>query len=352
MMIFPFPTPLAQPLPKGNLDIIGDVHGEWEALQALLHHLGYTESGLHPQGRKLVFVGDLCDRGPDSTAVLDWVLAAIHNGHAWAILGNHELNLLMNDSKDGSGWYFNERSQDEKRYAPWRHCPQAHKTTLHTALAQWPLIAYRDDIRIIHAAWLPESFAQLAAAGNMPLIELYQHYETTFHQQFQQSAYFECYQQEQQQYQQQLQDEHHLIPLLPGTAQYDFERSRANPIRTLTCGIEAIAPQPFYASGRWRFTARSPWWQQYTDPTPVLIGHYWRLRQPQAPNPGRLPLFNEPAYAWMGPQPSVFCLDYSVGARWRDRHNNIPPNQSRFHLAAMRWPERVLMFDNGDTVPT
>ena len=60
-----------QTLPDAPLDIIGDVHGEFEVLQALLHHLGYHEYGVHPEGRKLVFVGDLCDRGPDSPAIMN-----------------------------------------------------------------------------------------------------------------------------------------------------------------------------------------------------------------------------------------------------------------------------------------
>lgn len=38
-------------LPDAPLDIIGDIHGEWEALQALLHHLGYRAEGTHHQAR-------------------------------------------------------------------------------------------------------------------------------------------------------------------------------------------------------------------------------------------------------------------------------------------------------------
>jgi hypothetical protein len=42
----------------------------------------------------------------------------------------------------------------------------------------------------------------------------------------------------------------------------------------------------------------------------------------------------------------VFCVDYSVGARWLDRLRGDNPVQ-RSKLAAMRWPERVLVFDDG-----
>ena len=60
--------PCIQTLPEGCLDIIGDIHGQYAALQALLRHLGYDEDGTHPQGRHLILLGDLVDRGADQGA--------------------------------------------------------------------------------------------------------------------------------------------------------------------------------------------------------------------------------------------------------------------------------------------
>ena len=52
---------LVQPLFDGPLDVVGDVHGEIDALRSLLSHLGYSHDGReHPNHRRLVFVGDLC----------------------------------------------------------------------------------------------------------------------------------------------------------------------------------------------------------------------------------------------------------------------------------------------------
>lgn len=64
-------SPLVQPLFDGPLDIVGDIHGEIDALRSLIRHLGYDDDGTHPDCRRLVFVGDLTDRGPDSPAVVD-----------------------------------------------------------------------------------------------------------------------------------------------------------------------------------------------------------------------------------------------------------------------------------------
>src|SRR5690625_1067481 len=110
---------LVQTLPSGPLDIIGDIHGEYEALCALLDVLGYAVDGTHPEGRRLVFVGDFCDRGPNSPAVIKMARDMIQAGRAYAVLGNHEINLLRDDPKAGSGWYFAQReASDQRDYEP------------------------------------------------------------------------------------------------------------------------------------------------------------------------------------------------------------------------------------------
>jgi bis(5'-nucleosyl)-tetraphosphatase (symmetrical) len=66
---------------------IGDVHGCFATLRALLARIGFAA------GRDRVWmVGDLVNRGPDSLAVLRW--AAGMDGALVAVLGNHDLHLL------------------------------------------------------------------------------------------------------------------------------------------------------------------------------------------------------------------------------------------------------------------
>ncbi len=78
-------------------DIIGDVHGCYDELCTLLEQLGYMRSGSeyrHPAGRRIVFVGDLVDRGPHSVAVLELVLSMHASGTALLVLGNHDSRFL------------------------------------------------------------------------------------------------------------------------------------------------------------------------------------------------------------------------------------------------------------------
>ena len=89
---------------EGEIDIIGDIHGEYQALCDLLRLLGYDDRGVHPKGRRLVFVGDLVDRGPNSPQVVEDVMQMVQEGIAQCVLGNHELSILMGHAKDGNGW--------------------------------------------------------------------------------------------------------------------------------------------------------------------------------------------------------------------------------------------------------
>lgn len=80
-------------------DIIGDVHGCYAELAALLERLGYRwraaeQDFRHPDGRLPVFVGDLADRGPASVPVLILVEQMAARGAALVVQGNHDNKLL------------------------------------------------------------------------------------------------------------------------------------------------------------------------------------------------------------------------------------------------------------------
>ncbi len=85
----------------GPFDIIGDIHGCFPELQALLQKLGYsvtqheyTFTVIHPQGRKVIFLGDLVDRGPNTPEVLRIVMDMVASGTALCVPGNHDIKLM------------------------------------------------------------------------------------------------------------------------------------------------------------------------------------------------------------------------------------------------------------------
>jgi hypothetical protein len=92
--------PTAEPLPHdlrhetGPFDVVGDVHGCHVELVHLLRELGYSAEGAHPDGRKVAFLGDLVDRGPDTPGVLRLVMGMVAAGHALCVRGNHEEKLV------------------------------------------------------------------------------------------------------------------------------------------------------------------------------------------------------------------------------------------------------------------
>jgi protein phosphatase len=90
----------------GPFDIIGDIHGCCDELEILLGKLGYqatpsTETGFwdfptysHPQGRRVLFVGDLVDRGIRNMDTVKLVRNMIEANSALCVCGNHEFKLM------------------------------------------------------------------------------------------------------------------------------------------------------------------------------------------------------------------------------------------------------------------
>lgn len=80
-----------------SFDVIGDIHGHYGKLKALLQVLGYQAGAgtwRHPDGRRVLFLGDFIDRGPRIRRVLHLVRGMCDAGHAFAVMGNHEYNAI------------------------------------------------------------------------------------------------------------------------------------------------------------------------------------------------------------------------------------------------------------------
>lgn len=120
-------------------DVIGDVHSCYSELMTLLHNLGYVICNCGHKttlNRRIVFVGDLTDRGPMPVETLKLVYELCEQGLAVLVRGNHEDILLNGVSQypDVSSW--NPSSN-----------PEWHRTTIEKLqiAGQWFVDKYVTD---------------------------------------------------------------------------------------------------------------------------------------------------------------------------------------------------------------
>lgn len=81
-----------EPNRAGRDYAVGDIHGCFGLLEALLTHIGFDRTA-----DRLFSVGDLIDRGPDSEHVCEW----LEQPWFYAIRGNHEAMLLDSVQRAG-----------------------------------------------------------------------------------------------------------------------------------------------------------------------------------------------------------------------------------------------------------
>jgi len=336
----------------GPLDVIGDVHGEIDALQVLLGRLGYDRQGAHPDGRRLVSVGDLSDRGPDSPAVFRLVMGLVQAGRAQVVAGNHELNLLRNEKKHGNHWFYGLTF--DPKHPEFGHCAaisEAEREPILRFIRALPIALEREDLRVVHAAWI-DTLIERCRSTEQPLDVAFEEFEEELHRDKNFVALKLLHDRE-------LQllggndalDDKFPKPTATAIGPYEEFKQMGNPIKVITSGVERATQVPFTAGGKWRFADRVAWWRDYAGEVPVLFGHYWRWWDPSIHHilsKGETQLFSDdPVGPYMAAHHQSFCIDFSVGSRFKQRHNN---ETEPFHgrLAAMRWPEREIVYDTED----
>ena len=291
-----------------DFDIVGDVHGNAGALEALLGRMDYTVragSWTPPAGRKLIFVGDLIDRGKRQIDSIQIARAMVDSGHALAIIGNHELNAMA-----WSRGYREDSPKNRKQHEAFLD-EVGEGGTLHRELMSWfltlPLWLELPELRVVHACWDPwalDIFAHEARDATL--------------------------------------DEALLKRATSGVSnslQANGARPACNPVfaaaETLTKGIEVDLPSGLSyrdKDGHERFNARIKWWLHdttfadgaflprgfletlspdvralmdqalpseatpgYDNEKPLFLGHYWRTGLPELLTP------------------YIACVDYSAG---------------------------------------
>jgi len=336
----------------GPVDLVGDVHGELEALEELLVHLGHAADGSHPEGRRLVFLGDLVDRGPDSLGVVRRVRGLIEAGQAQCIVGNHELNLLLGKRRAGNEWFYGNpqhlepREEREERdtagpLIPQRQIGDAEREEVLFFIQELPLALERDDLRAVHACWHPERVEELRGERR-GLTDLFYTREKELTDAFKER----------------MAAAGRPVPDGPlrfeGNLELDMERQNRNPVTALTSGLEQRTAEPYVAGGQLRKGERVRWWRDYRDDATVVFGHYWRALDEEHRPVKRGPYLFE-GIDWrepLGPKRNAWCIDLGAGARNVARARGDEGTHVRTALVALRYPECVLIDDHGNTLET
>lgn len=308
-----------------NIDFIGDIHGYAKPLKDLLVKLGYDyypEQNLWKhQTRKACFLGDYIDRGDEQLEVITIVKNMVEAGHAYAIMGNHELNAIAwhtqtkDTSEDTIESQFLRPHTDKNRRQHSAFLDQlTENSPQHNDSVAWfytlPLWLDFGGMRVVHACW------------HEPSMEVLTPY---------------------------LDENNRMRPAHIEQIYDDADLFGA--LETITKGIETDLPTGYsYADkdGHIRTATRLKWWPSdnttyrdaavisekdrqnlpdipleaelgYTDETPVVFGHYWMTGTPE--------IFT----------PYTACLDWSIAAK---------QSVSR-KLCAYRWHgEKRLCNDN------
>lgn len=149
--------------PTPVIDLIGDIHGCADTLEALLTVLGYSSrSGAftHPT-RTAIFLGDYIDRGPHQRRTVEIVRAMVESGSAQALMGNHEFNAIAWATPHPEGRpkrrYLRahgsrNRRQHEAFLSEYEQDPSAYADAI-SWFKTLPLWLDLGELRLVHACW-------------------------------------------------------------------------------------------------------------------------------------------------------------------------------------------------------
>jgi hypothetical protein len=280
-------------------DLIGDIHGYATELKALLTKMDYEEiDGVwqHPE-RKVIFLGDFVDRGPEQVETVEIARKMVESGNALAVMGNHEYNAVAWATEDPQNSRQFLRPHTSKNYDQHREflAQVGEGSELHHRSIEWfktlPLFLDLPEFRVVHACWHPEYLGTIK-----PFLD----------------------------------DQNRLLP--SAWEQTSREGAEAyDALETLLKGVEIRLPSGYEFRDKYdhaRSNIRTRWWDmegvtyrdlamvpadvieliphdpipedvlpKYDNEKPVFVGHYWMSGEPAPLND------------------YVACLDYSVAGK-------------------------------------
>lgn len=285
-------------------DIIGDIHGYAERLEALLRELGYrSTNGVHRHpNRTAVFVGDLIDRHPtDQVRTVELVRSMVDAGSAKIVLGNHEFNAVaFATERPGGGHWRPHTEKNCMQHAEFLDTVE-FGSRLHRELIDWfstiPLWLDLGDLRVVHACWSADDIEVLAGftgPDDNLTTDLVAHGSTRDHRVYEAVERVlkgpEIHMGGHWYYDKGCHERRHARARWWDPAATSLRDAAVIPLGTTLLGpddqpVDQLPETPLEPGAV----------PVYRDQVPVIVGHYWR----------QLPLTLESPY--------VACVDYSAG---------------------------------------
>lgn len=139
--------------------IIGDLHGQFEKTMQLWDRLKTFIGNEEFTQLPIVFLGDYCDRGPQTKEIFDWLIHLKETRpNTYFIAGNHDhalaLFLGLFDAPDGfsmkTTWEFAEPKQKREKEGWWTGTTEAETNSMHLQGrrygGEFPYVGWGDSI--------------------------------------------------------------------------------------------------------------------------------------------------------------------------------------------------------------
>lgn len=125
------------------MNIIADIAGRYEELILLLDKM--------PKNERIVLLGDLNDRGPDTNKVIQWAIdnkiECVHSNHGEMMVNAYNAWKLTGNPWASYDFNRNGGHQTVLSYGGFEHIPESHIYYL----AKCPLYIETDDLILSHA---------------------------------------------------------------------------------------------------------------------------------------------------------------------------------------------------------
>lgn len=305
-------------------DIVGDIHGHFDALSGMVRYLGYRRTGgtwrAPDGGRQLLFLGDFVDRGPRIRETVRMVRQMMDDGVALSVMGNHEYNAVAWHTPDGHGGWLRSHSSVHRR----QHAATLQQYGMDPRGDEPPSREFREDLEwmrrlplycanehliVVHAAWEEQAVKDIRSNRHILVDD--------------EALYRSAYGENRESRTVEILLKGVELPLPDGRGYLDKEGTRRFKTRVRwwltdhragrTMGEIAMPPADTELADISVPLASQQQLPGYHDERPVFLGHYWLTGTP-------LPL-----------APRIACLDYSVakggvlcGYRWNGESTLLP----------------------------